>query len=362
MIGKEVERGTVMICDSAGRGAASLQDRGAWRRRSAATRRRTPAMRYALAALAVAAVALVFGACGEDDDARGAARTVTIEVGVLPIVDLAPLYVGLDKGFFANEKLDVKPRMASSGAVIVPSVLSGDFKFGWANTTTLIIARSKGLRVRMVSRGARGGSNRAESAVDILVRSDGPVRSPKDLEGRTIGVPALQSIPTLTTNAALEKRGVDISKVRYIEVPFAEAIAALETGRIDAAFAVEPFVTLGLQAGHRSISRPVLETAPDYINATFFTTEKYIADHPDVVARFVRAVDRSFDYAAGHPEEVRDVLSTYTEIPPKVAREIRLSDFSRYTDKSTLDLTAKLAKRYGYIEKEPMVSQLFYEP
>jgi NitT/TauT family transport system substrate-binding protein len=319
-------------------------------------------MRKTLAALAVAAVGLALGACGEDEDTGEAGRPVTIDVGVLPIVDLAPFYLGLEKGFFADEQLEVTPRVAKSGAVIVPSVLSGDFQFGWANTTTVIIARSKELPLRMVSRGARGGSNRSESAVDILVRSDGPVRSPKDLEGRTIGVPALQSIPTLTTNAALEKHGVDVSKVSYIEVPFAQAVAALESGRIDAAFAVEPFVTLGLQAGHRSISRPILETAPNYINAAFFTTEKYIADHPDVVARFDRAVDRSFDYAAAHPEEARDVLSTYTEIPPEVAQKIRLSDFSRYTDTSTLDLTVKLAKRYGYIEKEPEVAELLYAP
>ena len=121
-------------------------------------------------------------------------------------------------------------------------------------------------------------------------------------------------------------------------------------------------MTLGLQAGHRSISRPILETAPNYINAAYFTTEKYIAEHADVVARFVRAVNRSFDYAAGHPEEVRDVLPTYTEIPPTVAQVMTLPDFSPYTDTSTLDLTVDLAKKYGYIEAEPDVSELLYEP
>ncbi len=316
----------------------------------------------ALTALALLAVALALGGCGGDDSPEGAEGRLTISVGVLPIADSAPLYLGRSKGFFADEQLEVKPHVAKSGAVVVPSVLSGDLQFGWASTTSLIIARSEGLPLRMVTRGMRGGSNSSEAWADILVRRDGPIKRPDDLEGTTIAVPSLQSIPTLTTNAALESRGVDISKVKYIEVPFAQAVAALESGRVDAAYVAEPFRTLGLQAGHRSISRPLVETAPNYVAAGFFTTEKYIADHPDIVARFRRAVSRSFDYAASHPDEVRDVLLTYTEIPPDVADAIRLPDFSAYTDTSTIDLTVDLAQKYGYIDNKPDVSELLYEP
>lgn len=314
--------------------------------------------------LVAAGVVLALGACGDDDDkdTGGEGKAVTVDVGVLPIADLAPLYLGRQKGFFADEKLEVKPRVTQSAGEIIPPVVSGDFDFGWSNTTSMIVARSKGLPLRSISRGARGGSNRSESSTDILVKRDGPIRSPKDLEGKTISVPVLQGIATLTANAALEKRGVDISKIKYIEVPLPQSVAALEGGRIDAAFVGEPFATLGLRAGHRSISRPVLETAPNYINATYFTTEKYIAENKDVVDRFVRAVNRSFDYADSHPQEVRAVLRTYTKIPPPVAQRMRLPDFSRYTDTSTIDLTADLAKKYGYIDRKPDVSQLLYRP
>ena len=305
---------------------------------------------------------LAFGACGEGQEVAREGEPVTIKVGVLPVADVAPLYLGMKKGFFADEKLEVEPRLAQSGGVTIPAVVSGDFQFGWTNTTSLIVARSKGLPLRIVSRGARGGSTPSESSADILVRRDSPISSAKDLDGKTISVAALQSISTLTANAALEKHGVDVSRIKYIEIPFPQAVAALESGRIDAAYVAEPFATLGLRAGHRSVSRPILETAPNYINATYFTTERYIADHRDVVDRFVRAVNRSFDYAAAHPDEIRTVLPTYTEIPPDVAKEMRLPDFSRYTDTSTLELTAHLAKRYGYISEEADISSLLYEP
>lgn len=322
---------------------------------------RVRCLRFGVTLVAAATMGSALGACDDDQRTGAPATLVTLNVGVLPIADVAPLYLGREKGFFTDENLAVEPRVAGSGAM-VPSVLSGDFQFGWVNTTSLITARSKGLPLRMLRHAVLGGATPEESSADILVRSDGPVRSPKDLEGRTISVAGLQSISTLTANAALEKQGVDVSKVKYIEVPFPQAVAALEASRVDAAYVAEPFATLGLRAGHRSISRPIHETAPNYIVAAYVTTEAYIAEHMDVVDRFDRAVNRSFDYARAHPDEIRRVLLTYSGIAPEVAMQIRLPDYSRITDASTLDLTAELAKKYGYIEKAPDISGLLYEP
>lgn len=313
------------------------------------------------AIIALAAGALALGACGDDEDGGAGTSRVTVQVGVLPIADVAPLYLGRERGFFADEGLEVRPRVIGGGE-IVPSVVSGDLQFGWSNTTSLIVARSKGLPLRILRRGVRGGSRPSESSADILVRKGAPIGRPQDLEGRTISVAGLGSVSTLTANAALEKRGVDVSKLRFLEIPFPQAVPALDSGRVDAAYVAEPFATLGVRAGHRSISRPILETARDYIVATYFTTDSYIADNSDVVARFDKAVNRSFDYASAHPEEVRRVLPTYTEVPPAIAQKMRLPDFSRYTDTSTLALTARLAKKYGYLEKEPDIAALLYEP
>ena len=318
-----------------------------------------PSRRWRIAMCMAVLAGAALAACGEGGGDGSPAAIATIDVATQPIADLAPLYLGDAKGFFAEERLDVRPRVSQAGA-IVPSVVSGEFQFGWLSTTALITARSKGLPVRVLRRFVRGGATPEESSADLLVRADGPVRTPRDLEERTIGVVGLRGVSTLTTNAALEKQGVDVSKIKYLEVPFPQAVAALESGRVDAAYVAEPFATLGLRAGHRSISRPILETAPDFIVAGYFTTEKYVAGHRDVVDRFERAVNRSFDYASTHPDEVRAVLSTYTEIPAGVARQMRLPDFSSSTDTRTLDLTVSLAQKYGYIEKAPDISELLY--
>ena len=329
-------------------------------------------MRALLAAVVAVLLAAALGACGDDDDdsadtgggGTATAKPVTLDVAVIPITDLAPLYIGIDRGFFADEGLKVKPRpSAVGGAVPVAVVQSGRAQIGWTNTVSLIIARSKGLKLKYVTRSPRGGSRPSNSGGGgILVKRDSPVKSLKDLDEKTIGVPSLQSIATLTTSRALEKQGVDPSKVKFIEVPFPQAIPVLESGRVDAAFVAEPFLTPGLRAGNRAISRPLVETAPNYITAGFFATDEYIAGNKDVVDRFARAVHRSYDYATAHPQAMRDVIPKFTEIPPRLAQRISLPDFSAYTDTSTIELAADLAKKYGYIKRKPDLSELLYRP
>ena len=60
---------------------------------------------------------------------------------------------------------------------------------------------------------------------------DGPIKSGKDLEGKTIAVNTLKNICEVTIKASLEKEGVDVDKLKFTEVPFPDMLAALENGR-----------------------------------------------------------------------------------------------------------------------------------
>ena len=166
-----------------------------------AAERTRSARRVWLLCLVSSALAAALSGCSGVDDGRTSGDTLTIQVGVVPIVDVAPLYLGREKGFFAEEKLNVEPRVTAGGNLI-PSVVSGDLQLGWVNATSVVIARSKGLPLRMLPRGTRGGLRPEESGAAILAKGDGPVSEAKDLEGRTVGVAALQSVSTLTASAS----------------------------------------------------------------------------------------------------------------------------------------------------------------
>jgi NitT/TauT family transport system substrate-binding protein len=315
--------------------------------------------------LAVALVALgaaVWASCGEDDDspAAAAAEPTTVKVGVLPIGDVAPLFLGVEKGFFREEKLNIEHQFAEGGAAIVPAVVSGDLQIGFSNVPSLVIAGSKGLPVRILAHGASAGTNAKDAPDAVMVGKDSDIRTPRDLEGKTIAVNTLNNVSHLVTNNALERSGVDHRKVEYTEVPFPEVPATLEAGRVDAAFVMEPFVSAVEQAGGRTILTPMEQTERNHTIATWFASERFIEEQPAVVERFVRAVKRSNDYARRHPDEVRRVVPTYTKTPAKVARAINLTQWQSELDRSSIELTARLSERYGFVDKAPELDGLIW--
>src|SRR3954451_1208997 len=320
--------------------------------------------RRGVVAVAVAVAALMgIAACGGGDSGGGGGgsasnKPTTLKVGVIPIADVAPLYVGMKQGFFKQENLTIKPQLAEGGATITAQTVSGDLQVGFSNVTSLVIASSKKLPVQIVASGVQGAKDDSGAWDAVLSKKGSPVKDLKALEGKTVSVNNLNNVGPLTINNAMEKAGADYKKIKYVEVPFPDANAALDTGRIDAAFVVEPFVSQGAAQGANAVTHSFEETAPNYAVATYFTTKQYAAQNKDVVDRFVRAINKSLDYAQSHPDLVRQVVPTYTKIPPAAAKKIQLPQWSSNLNTASIQQTADLAQKYGFIKDKPDMGDL----
>jgi NitT/TauT family transport system substrate-binding protein len=314
----------------------------------------------------VAAVGMLATGCGGDGGEEGGggggdAKPVTLKIGLIPIADVAPVFLGQKKGFFKEQKLTLEPQFAAGGAAITPAVISGDFDIGFSNTVSLLIASSKNLPVQIISQGVLGDPDDSKVWEDLLVRKDGPIKEPKDLEGKTIAANTLNNICEVTINASLEKEGVDVSKLKYTEIPFPEMVGALQKKRVDAACVVEPFVSQGKATGMTGLDPFYFNTAPNLTVATYFASKEYIAKNKGVVDRFVTAMRKSLDYAQAHPEEVRGVLTEYTKIPPEAAKKINLPQWKSELTTDTIEQLSSLSKKYGLIEEEPDLGELIRE-
>jgi NitT/TauT family transport system substrate-binding protein len=323
------------------------------------------APRIAALLLALACAAAI-AACGDDDGGGGGggaeAGPTTLRVGVIPIADVAPLYLGMKQGFFEDEQLKIEPQLAEGGAAITPAVISGDFQIGFSNTISLLIAASQDLPVQIITQGVLAGKTEEEAWADLLVLKDGPIKQPSDLEGKTIAVNTLKNICEVTIKASLEKEGVAVDTLKFAEVPFPDMNAALEAGRVDGACVVEPFVSQGKAGKARGIDPFYVRTAPDLTVATYFTSEQYAEENADVVARFAKAMNKSLTYAQENPDAVREVLLDYTEIPPEAAEQIKLPVWRPDLNQPTIELLSELSVKYGLIEEQPDLGELIREP
>ena len=322
--------------------------------------------RQVLTVLAPAMVLALTGCGGGDDESSGGGGsggqdTATVKVGVLPISNVAPLYLGVEKGFFREEGIEIEPSVAQSGNEIATALVSGDLQFAFLGYVPAASAASRGLPIKLVANADNGAETAKKEWTQIMVSKDSPIRTPEDLAGKTIAVNALKGVGEVVIKAALEKRGVAPEEVKLLEVPFPEMAAALEAERVDAIWAAEPFLTAVLGEGGREIEAPLTTLGQRYPNGTYATTEQYLGESRDVVERFVRAINKSLEYATSNPEEARATIPTFTQIPAPVAEKIRLPLWPSQIDREQLQQLIDYSVQYGVIEKAPPLEDLIWE-
>ncbi|GGQ75401.1 ABC transporter substrate-binding protein [Streptomyces flaveolus] len=313
-----------------------------------------------LTAVSVLAAATACGSSdsGGSDGAGSSGGTTTVEVGLIPIVDVAPLYLGQKKGFFGERGLKLSFSSAQGGAAIVPGVVSGQFQFGFSNMTSLMIARSNDVPVKAVANGIASTGVRGKDFEALTVKGDSPVKSAKELEGKKVAINTLKNINETAVRASVREAGGDPDKVELVELAFDQMPAALDAGRIDAAMVVEPALATVKSQGGREIASPMIDVAPKLTVAMYFTSTRYARQNPEIVKKFQEATAESLAYADSHPDEVREIITTYTKIPADVLAKVTLPKWPAEPDRASIERLAELGERDGLFKRKPDLDEL----
>ncbi len=308
-------------------------------------------------ALRAAFLAAVLGAAAVRANAQ--VPDVALRIGVLPIVDVAPLYLGIAKGFFKDEHLTIAPVTAQGGGDVAAAVISGDEQFGYGNVASMLLAVAHGLPLQAVTDGSQSIADGHHVNTQLMVNADGPIKTLKDFEGKTVAVNALNTISEIMIKDDLERAGVDVSTIKFVEIPFPAMAPALKSGRVDVALEVEPFLT----AGRSPSSRPMLEPMDAYAKritlATYFATHQYVSDHPDVAARFKRAMLKSLAYATANPAEVRAIIPTYTKIDADTASKMELVAWGTRIELGSIDSLQRSMIKQGLLTSAVDLNAVF---
>lgn len=311
----------------------------------------------------VAGIMLALAGCGGGGGGGSApskaGEATTLRIGFIPVVQSAPLYIANQQGYFQQENLRVELSPLQNAASIVPSVLNGQLQLGTAATVPFVAAVEKGLPIQAI---ATAGNRGAKEAAIVAKRGSG-IRTPRDLAGKTVAVNQLNAVLQLVTLADIAKSGGDPAKTKFIALPFPDALSAVESGQVDAATVVEPFVTLAGKQALEVVANPYADVLPEEANiAVSFVSKQYLAEHRAALAGFVRAVDRATKYAAENPEAVRQAVTKYTEITPELAKTINLPAYVPSLTPASIEPTLRLMEQFKFVPKAPDAASLIATP
>jgi NitT/TauT family transport system substrate-binding protein len=315
-------------------------------------------MRRIAAAVIAAATLLAVTACSSKDGADPVSGGTKVSIGVIPIIDVAPVYLGKMKGFFSSHGIDLTLVPEQGGPAIVKGVLSNKYQFGFSNVTSLIAADADGAPLKAVASGVASTGRAGRDYSAVVVPDGSPIRTPKDLAGKRVAVNALKNLGDTTVRQSVRKAGGDPRGLQFEAMPFSAMPTALQNGQVDAAWVVEPQLSEAITMGAQVVASNFVDTAPDLTVAMYFTGAALIAKDPDLVKRFTAAVLESLKYAGSHPDEVRAIVGTYTPISDTVRTAMILPNWPNDINRPSVERLATLGREDGIFAKPPALDKL----
>jgi NitT/TauT family transport system substrate-binding protein len=273
------------------------------------------------------------------------------KVGYMKIADDAPFFMALEKGLFKNQGLELEIVPMAGGAVILPGVASGDLQVGFSNVISLYQAYLQGFDFKIICGGATNikGTNDTHA---LQVLKDSPIKSARDLEGKTIAVNTLNNIVHLMALAWLEKSGANPSKVKFVEIPFPQMEAALVSGRVEAISAQEPFVAASVSKGvTRVLAHPWSEAAPKFLIGTWFASEKWIQKNKETARSFVQGMNQAIDAVNADSEGARNLMPKWTGLSPDLVKQVAMPLFEKGVSEKDLQVTIDLTYKHKLIDR-----------
>jgi NitT/TauT family transport system substrate-binding protein len=251
----------------------------------------------------------------------GAQTPASVKVAMIPIEPAAPVYYAKENGFFAKAGLDVDIDQNPSTPAIASALLAGTYDIAYGTVPTLAQAHAKGLPFVLIAPGIEDGPTHFGGGIMIGVNST--MKTGKDFNGKTIGTAGLNTIAEYLPRAWIDKTGGDSTTVKFIEMPFPVTPEAIGTGRVDAAYLAEPFVTIAekknlaklLTAGDEAIS------PSGYVSTGWYTTLQWARAHPDLVAKFQRGIAEAGAWANANKDKVVPILAKDLHADPAIVAQ-----------------------------------------
>jgi NitT/TauT family transport system substrate-binding protein len=289
----------------------------------------------------------------------GASAATAVRLTTLPVDGTALAFYANDLNYFQDAGLDVTIQTVANGAAITASVISNSIDIGWSNIISLAAAFKRGLPVSII--GAGGMSVNGSLATQLMVRKDSPIHTAADLSGKVIGTTGLADVGQLAPELWVDKNGGKASAVKFVEVPFPQLPAALEAGRVDAAWLAEPFIHAA-EPFARTLATCFDTVAPRWMLGAWFATPAFISANRGVVDVFRTVITKTATWANANHDQSALILAKYSHLDPAVVKAMHRITYATHPEAALIQPAIDLAARYGAIPASFPAQELMFSP
>ena len=235
----------------------------------------------------------------------GVLRKIKLPMGYIPNIQYAPFYVAVDKGYFAEEGIEIEfdYSFETDGVALVGA---GELPFAVASGEQVLLARSQELPVVYAFAWYQ------QFPISIVSAPELNIKAPADLRGKTIGLPGLFGANYIGLQAVLFEAGLTPEDVKMDAIGFnqVEAFAAKQKDVVVGYVANEPIVL-------RSQGVDVSELrVADYVQLAangIISSEMTIKDEPELVRSMARALAHGIADTIANPEEAYTISAKFVE-------------------------------------------------
>ena len=269
---------------------------------------------------------LALGCGGEKKATPAQTKEKTkVSMALLRLTSSAPLFIAMDKGFFAEENIQVEPQWFDAAHPIAVATASSQVDVGATGiTASLFNMAASGQKLAIVA--DKGREQKGYSSSALIVTADNyakGVTSLEALKGKRVGITQKGSTFHYMIGRMLETKGMNLDDVQLIPLGKLSAVmAALESKQIDAAILNEPNISKVQRAGYGKMVVQVGDLIPYQTSAVFYAPN--FVKNEDAAVRFMKAYNKAVNYYydaaiakkdAKQLDEVVAIVSKYVKAP-----------------------------------------------
>ncbi|HRK88879.1 MAG TPA: ABC transporter substrate-binding protein [Anaerolineales bacterium] len=260
--------------------------------------------------LLIVLMALLVSACGSIGAPKEADK-VTVQLSWFHGVEYAGFYTAVDKGYYAEENIEVTLVAGGPETNPLDEVANGNAQFGIGQGDSLIVAKTEGRDFVAVATIFR------DNPLAITSLEQDNILKPEDLVGKTVGAYSLDlsGYSDLLFLAFMSRTGLEKDSMQYALIEDFYGANEIKSGRMDAMsgmFATDQQV-MTRDAGDEINLMYYKDYGVDvYIN-TIFVTGEFMQNNPDLIERFISATMKGYQYAIENTDEAAELALTYDE-------------------------------------------------